>query len=139
GIPATMQLAIDEVGAPRIVGAAAAAAVTRPLGVRGVFYRVAGARVASIDGPTPHTIPPYNTHAKRPPDDPEGAAPRLAARLSVRAGGTVEVAVIAANDLGAAVLGATPGVDRDLLVELLRDNPLGQEGEQTPFLLVRPA
>ena len=139
GIPATMQLAIEEVGAPRIIGAAAAAAVTRPLGVRGVFYRIAGPQVAAIDGPTPHTIPPYNTHAKRAPRHPEGVAHSLAARLSARAGGAVEVAVIDANDLGAVVLGATPGVDRPLLVELLRDNPLGQEGEQTPFLVVRSA
>ena len=35
--PTTMQLALDEAGAPRILFAAAAAAMTRPLGMRGVF------------------------------------------------------------------------------------------------------
>ena len=137
GIPATMQLAIDEVGAPRVIAAAAAAAVTRPLGVRGVFYRVAGPAVAAIDGPTPHTMPPYNTHAKRAPAEPDGVAAGLADMLSRRAGGSVGVAVVDTNDLGAAVLGASPGVDRELLVDLLRDNPMGQEGQGTPFLLVR--
>ena len=39
GHPATMQLAIDEVGLPRILLASVAAAVTRPFGMRGVFYR----------------------------------------------------------------------------------------------------
>ena len=137
GIPATMQLAIEEVGAPRILFATAAAAVTRPLGIRGVFYKVAGSRVSSIDGPTPHTLPPYNTHAKRPPLDPGGVAARLATVLSKRAGGTVDVAVIDSNDVDASVLGASAGVDAELLLSLLRDNPLGQEGQQTPFLLVR--
>ena len=38
----TMQLALEEVGAPRILLAALAAALTKPLGIKGVFYRVAG-------------------------------------------------------------------------------------------------
>jgi hypothetical protein len=42
GSAETMQLAIEEVGAPRILLAAAASAVTKPFGVHGVFYRVAG-------------------------------------------------------------------------------------------------
>ena len=137
GIPATMQLALDEVGAPRIMAAAAAAAVTRPFGRRGVFYRVAGPAVAAIDGPTPHTMPPYNTHAKRAPENPDGVAAALARELSAAAGGPVEVAVIDSNDLGVELLGRTPGVDPDTLVSLLRDNPLGQEGQSTPFLLLR--
>ncbi|HEY6379757.1 MAG TPA: asparagine synthase (glutamine-hydrolyzing), partial [Candidatus Dormibacteraeota bacterium] len=137
GTPATMQLAIDEAGAPRILAAAAAAAVTRPLGRRGVFYRIAGPSVAAIDGPTPHTMPPYNAHAKRAPLDSRGVAARLAAALSADAGGSVDVAIVDSNDLGAQILGATAGVDAPTLVELLRDNPLGQQRQSTPFLLVR--
>jgi asparagine synthase (glutamine-hydrolysing) len=137
GLPATMQLAIEEVGAARILFATAASAITRPLGIRGMFYRVAGGNVSSIDGPTPHTLPPYNTHAKRPPLDPAGVAAQLAGVLSARAGGRVDVAIIDSNDVGAAVLGASDGVDEELLLSLLRDNPMGQEDQQTPFLLVR--
>lgn len=137
GIPATMQLAIDEVGAPRIVVAAMAAAVTRPLRLRGVFYRIAGRSVAAIDGPTPHTMPPYNTHAKRAPADPAGVARNLAEALSADTGGPVGVAVVDGNDLGIQVLGASGDVDTATLVGLLRDNPLGQQRQSTPFLLVR--
>jgi len=137
GIPATMELALREVGTGRILVATAASAVTRPFGVKGVFYRVAGARVAAIDGPTAGTIPPYNTHAKLPPADPNGVAGELAGALSAQADGRVSVAIIDANDIGAVVLGATPDVDRDGLVALLRDNPLGQGEESTPVLLVR--
>ena len=137
GVPETMQLALDEVGPARIVRAAVAAAVTRPFGVHGVFYRIVGPQVSAIDGPTPHTIPPYNTHAKSAPEDPAGVAAALSRALSADAGGPVEVAVIDVNDIGANILGASPGVDERLLADLLADNPLGQGGESTPFLLVR--
>ena len=131
GTPQTMQLAIDEVGAPRILLAAALSAVTKPFGVHGLFYRVAGRQAAAIDGPTSYTIPPYNQSATLGPRDPDGAARTLAAAV----GGPV--AVIDANDAGCAVLGASPGVDRRFVQALFADNPLGQAREQTPICLVR--
>jgi asparagine synthase (glutamine-hydrolysing) len=137
GLPQTMQLAIEEVGAFRILLAAIAAAFTRPFGIRGVFYRVAGPQAAAIDGPTPGTLPPYNTHAKKAPADPDGVARRLAASLSAAAGGSIGVAVIDANDIGVNILGTSKDVDRGLLVELFRDNPLGQGHQQTPIALIR--
>jgi asparagine synthase (glutamine-hydrolysing) len=137
GMPQTMQLAIEEAGAVRILLAAVAAAFTRPFGIRGVFYRVAGPQAAAIDGPTPGTLPPYNTHAKKAPADPDGVARRLAASLSAGTGGPIGVAVIDANDIGVNILGASEDVDRGLLVELFRDNPLGQGHQQTPIALIR--
>ena len=65
GHPATMQLAIDEVGLRRILLAAAATVVTRPFGIRGVFYRVAGRRVNAIDGPSSANLPPYDSGPAR--------------------------------------------------------------------------
>ncbi|MFI5045443.1 MAG: asparagine synthase (glutamine-hydrolyzing) [Acidimicrobiia bacterium] len=132
GIPATMELAIREVGAARILAATAASAVTKPFGVKGVFYRVAGPAVRAIDGPTRGTIPPYDGHAKMGPEDPEGVADALSRALGVG------VAVIDANDLGVNVLGVSPGVRADVVTSLLRDNPLGQSSEQTPVALLRP-
>ena len=70
GSAETMELAIREVGAPRILLAAAASAVTRPFGVHGVFYRVAGPQAKAIDGPTSYTIPPYNQAATLGPKRP---------------------------------------------------------------------
>jgi len=132
GIPATMELAIREAGEARILGATAAAAVTKPFGVKGVFYRVAGPAVRAIDGPTRGTIPPYDGHAKMGPADPEGVARDLARALGVG------VAVIDANDIGVNVLGVSSGVDSAVVQSLLRDNPLGQGAQQTPVALIRP-
>jgi len=131
GSAETMQLALDEVGAPRILLAAAASAVTKPFGVHGVFYRVAGPQAKAIDGPTSYTIPPYNDAATLGPRDPDSAARTIAAAIGA------PVAIIDANDAGCAVLGASPGVDRRFVQRLFADNPLGQSTEQTPICVVR--
>jgi hypothetical protein len=131
GTAETMQLAIDEVGAPRILLAAAVSGITKPFGVHGLFYRIAGPQAAAIDGPTSYTIPPYNESATLGPSDPDGAARHLAAAVDR------PVAVIDANDAGCNVLGASPGVDRQLVRRLFADNPLGQAREQTPIAIVR--
>jgi hypothetical protein len=131
GSAETMELAIREVGAPRILLAAAASAITRPFGVHGVFYRLAGPQAKAIDGPTSYTIPPYNQAATLGPKDPDGAARAIAAALDA------PVAIIDANDAGCAVLGASPGVDRRFVERLFADNPLGQAREQTPICVVR--
>jgi hypothetical protein len=131
GTPETMQLAIDEVGAPRILLAAVVSGVTKPLGVHGLFYRIAGPQAAAIDGPTPYTLAPYNQAATLGPRDPDGVARQLAAAVDR------PVAIIDANDAGCNVLGASPGVDRRFVARLFADNPLGQAGEQTPVCVVR--
>ncbi len=131
GSAETMELALREVGAPRILLAAAASAVTKPFGIHGVFYRVAGSQAKAIDGPTSYTIPPYNQAATLGPRDPDGAARDIAAAVGA------PVAVIDANDAGCAVLGASPGADRRFVMRLFADNPLGQAREQTPICLVR--
>ena len=133
GIPETMELAVREVGAPRILFAAAAAGVARLFGKKGVFYDILGPRASAIDGPTRGTIPPYNTHAKLAPLNPDGFSAELAAAL----GDGIGVAVIDANDISVNILGASQGVDRELVRELLSDNPLGQGHEQTPVALLR--
>src|SRR5688500_15382430 len=131
GSAGAMELAVRGVGAPRILFAAAASAVTRPLGVHGVFYRLAGPQAKAIDGPTSYTIPPYNQAATLGPRNPDAAARSIAAALDA------PVAIIDANDAGCAVLGASPGVDRRFVERLFADNPLGQAREQTPIAVVR--
>ncbi len=137
GRPETMELAIRSVGLGRVLLAAAAGLAGKLVGIKGLFYAVAGPAVAAIDGPTEGTLPPYNGHAKMAPLDPSGCARRLAADLSRQAGGPVGVAIVDANDLSVAVLGASVGVDPGVIAEIFRDNPLGQGHQQTPAAIVR--
>lgn len=131
GTAETMQLAISEVGAPRILLAAVVSGLTKPFGVHGLFYRIAGRQAAAIDGPTSYTIAPYNQAATLGPTDPDRAAREISAAISV------PVAVIDANDAGCNALGVTAGLDRRFVERLFADNPLGQAGEQTPICVVR--
>jgi hypothetical protein len=131
GTAETMQLAIGEVGAPRILLAAAVSALTKPFGVHGLFYRLAGRQAAAIDGPTSYTIAPYNQAATLGPKDPNGAARMISEVIGL------PVAVIDANDAGCNALGLTRGLDRRFVERLFADNPLGQAGEQTPICVVQ--
>jgi hypothetical protein len=131
GTAETMQLAIDEVGAPRILLAATVSGLTKPFGVHGLFYRIAGRQAAAIDGPTSYTIPPYNQAATLGPRDPGKAARAISEAIGA------PVAVIDANDAGCNVLGLSAGVERRFVERLFADNPLGQAGEQTPICVVR--
>ena len=131
GTAETMQLAIGEVGAPRIMLAAVVSGLTKPFGVHGLFYRIAGRQAAAIDGPTSYTIAPYNQAATLGPKDPGRAAREISKGIGF------PVAVIDANDAGVNVLGASSGLDRRLVRRLFADNPLGQAGEQTPICVVR--
>ena len=130
GTAETMQLAISEVGAPRILLAAAVSGLTKPFGVHGLFYRIAGRQAAAIDGPTSYTIAPYNQAATLGPKHPNRAARGISKAIGA------PVAVIDANDAGCNVLGLSPGLERRLVKRLFADNPLGQAGEQTPICVV---
>lgn len=134
GMPETMEMALRECGTPRILLAAAVAAVTKALGRKGDFYRIAGDKARAIDGPTKHTIPPYNDAVVLGPKDPRG----VAAHLKTLLGGSLEVAVVDINDLGGNILGSTLDKESERrLVKILGDNPLGQGLESTPLGIVR--
>lgn len=136
GMPETMEMALRECGTPRILFAAAVSAVTKALGRKGDFYRIAGDKARAIDGPTSGTIPPYNKAVVLGPERPREVAMHLKELLGTDA----EVAVVDINDLGGNILGST--LDRAgerRLVAILKDNPLGQGHESTPLGIVRPA
>jgi hypothetical protein len=134
GTDLAMQLLIEEAGYPRAIFAAAVAVVTRPLGIRGMFYRLCGKQAKSIDCPMSFLILEYAHYAKLAPKDPDGAARRFAARLGH------DTVILDANYRGAFSLGkSTSRISEAFIQELFLDNPLGQSDEMTPFCIVRKA
>jgi hypothetical protein len=129
--PYSMQCAIEECGGARILLAAAVSACGKLLGRRGDFYRIAGVQAAAIDAPGTAGIEQFRDCVIKGPAEPDRVAEALAAALGCRA------AVVDVNDLGAAVLGYSTGVDAALVCRALRDNPLGQGAEQTPLGILR--
>ncbi|KKU06938.1 MAG: hypothetical protein UX10_C0018G0009 [Candidatus Magasanikbacteria bacterium GW2011_GWA2_45_39] len=130
--PWTMELAVREAGVARLLFAALCSALTKPFGVRGVFYKVIGKNINAIDGPCDYTLPPFNRYAKLGPRDPDGVARALKGITGV------SVAIIDANDLGVAVLGRSDDLlNVSWIQNVFKDNPLGQSKEQTPMAIVR--
>jgi hypothetical protein len=126
-VPEKMQYVLQSVGALRLLAATALSAVTRPLGVRGVFYRVAGPVARDLDGGRP----PYE-HLLFPPLE------RSDARAICAALGT-GVAIVDLNDFGGSIRAVSASsLPSRTLALALADNPLRQRLTGTPFGVVRP-
>lgn len=133
--PYKLQLVIDIVGAPRVVFAAFVAAVTRPFGVHGLFYKICGHGVAGIDGfYFRSSFERYKSLALINPPN----AVELCDALEKDTG--IPVVLMDANDIDQNQLGKCtdfPLTD-DEIQDAMRDNPCGQGDELTPFILIRP-
>ncbi len=132
GIPETMEMAIRECGLFRILIASVIGFIGKLLGRKGDFYRVAGYKASSIDGPTPNTLPPYNTYVVLGPERPDMVAKEIAGEIKER------TVIADLNDFGGKILGRSDkSIDKFWLLSVLRDNPLGQCSEQTPIGIIR--
>lgn len=129
--PETMQLAIEEVGLWRILFAAIIAAITKPIGIKGMFYRIAGDQARGIDGAVPYAIPPYNTYISKAPLKPK----KIAIQISKKIG--LSTAIVDANDFGVRILGKSKRINKKILIKSIQDNPLGQSDESTPIGILR--
>ncbi len=129
--PESLQLVIEQAGAPKVILAALAHIAGRLIGQRGLFYRILGETISTIDGYT-GTLPPFERTIVLGPENPDGVARAIAAKTGVHA------AVVDVNDLGAAkVLGASPEVARTSVERALLSNPHGNGDEQTPIVILR--
>jgi len=129
-IPEKMQLVIDRTGRGRVLLATVAAAATRPFGVRGAFYVVAGDNARGMDGGRPPL-----EHLLLPPMDPREAFD-LARRIEADAG--VAAAVVDINDRGGSIRALSPmAPPAKSLLQILAENPLGQRDQSTPIGFVR--
>jgi hypothetical protein len=131
--PEKMQVAIEIVGAPRILFAAAVGVVGKFIGKRGWFWIVAGHRVSEIDGFIPEDMYPYTEWGVLPPPNPQGDCER------VERGTGMPMVTADANYIDVQILGVSKGVglDKATVRKILLDNPLGQGNKMTPFVIVR--
>jgi F420-0:gamma-glutamyl ligase len=131
-VPEKMEYVVRTVGYTRILAASFASAVTRPLGMHGTFYRIAGPVARDVDGGRP----PYE-HVLFPPLDTK-VAQRVCADLDQAL--DIGVSIVDLNDYGGSIRAVSPrSLSVKTLATVLGDNPLGQRLTSTPFVLVRPA
>ena len=133
--PYKLQLVIDMVGLPRVLLGAAVAAVPKPFGVHGLFYKICGHGVAGIDGfYFRSSFDRYKQLALINPPNPV----ELCNALEKDTG--IPVVLMDANDIEQNQLGKCtdfPLTD-DEIQDAMRDNPCGQGDELTPLILIRP-
>ena len=132
--PRKMQVAIMQAGWWRMLFAMIAGGFSRLVfRRRGDFYRIAGHRISEIDGFSPATVKPFDEFAMLGPADPAAAADEIARAIGA------PTAIVDANNINVEVLGTSTGfpVDRSVVREVLLDNPLGQNDELTPIIVVR--
>ncbi len=130
--PTSMQIAIEETGHLRIILAALVSFLGKLVGRKGDFYRVTGMQAALIDAAHTSPVPPYNRCVIKGPLDPTGVAKRIKAATGH------ETAIMDINDIGGCwIIGCSDKIDKELLENIMRDNPQGQGDELTPICLVR--
>ncbi|XP_057850775.1 uncharacterized protein LOC131061244 isoform X2 [Cryptomeria japonica] len=126
-----MQTLIDISGILRVVFASLLAIIARVMGIRGMFYRLAGEQARLIDDASGN-LPPYDQFITLGPVCCQETVDNLKSETGY------EVAIVDVNDLKRVqILAASFGVDRNYLELALRDNPAGNDDEQTPIVLIR--
>ncbi|MBE5769526.1 MAG: F420-0--gamma-glutamyl ligase [Clostridiales bacterium] len=133
--PYKLQLVIDMVGLPRVLWAGFVSAITRPFGIKGLFYKICGHGVAGIDGfYFRSSFERYKTLALINPENPVELSNQMTADTGI------PVVIMDANDIDQNQLGKcdTFPLTDDEIQDALRDNPCGQGDELTPIILIRP-
>ena len=131
--PEKIQVAIEEAGLWRIIPAMIIGGIGKLVGLRGLFWIIAGNRVSEIDGFIPEDMYPYTEWAVLPAADPEGVCNKIERDLGMPCM-TGDM-----NFIDVKILGASKGVSLDFktIRKIVLDNPLGQGNKMTPFCIVR--
>ena len=128
-----MQVAVEMAGRLRMVSAIILGVLGKIVGIKGIFWRVAGNRVSEIDGFNPDAMWPYTEYAILPPKNPENLCNEIEKKLNM------PTVIIDGNNINVKIIAKSNGVpvDNKTARLVLLDNPMGQDDEMTPFILVR--
>lgn len=134
GLPVKMQFAINVCGLGRVLWAAVCAGFDKLRGKHGTFYEMLGTEVSGLDGFYGEDIPEYEHMGVRVPENPDKVCDEVYEKTGVI------MMIVDANDLNVELLGKGEKLkDRttEELLDLIRDNPAGQDRQLTPFVLIR--
>lgn len=131
--PEKMQLAVEISGKLRIILAMIFGAIGKVFGFHGIFWIIAGNRIAEIDGFNPDAMYPYTEFAALPPKNPEKVCQEIENKWGLPA------VIIDGNNINVKVIAQSRRipVNKEICRLILLDNPMGQDDEMTPFIIVR--
>jgi hypothetical protein len=135
GNPLKMQVAINMAGLPRIFLAGFLSILGKMIGKRGVFYKVVGHQVNEIDGFYGEAFKEYLEMGILGPEKGDELCDRIKEKYGF------DNIISDVNDLGGNILGRSKNLkEKDkLMLEILKDNPIGQGEQQTPIIILRKA
>ena len=126
-----MQTLINISGPTRVIVSWLLGGICKSIGVKGVFYRLAGEQARLIDDIT-GTTPPYDKSIVLGPKDTESFCIKASKELKVN------VAVVDVNDLGRVKILSTNNVEKNAIIKrALSSNPAGNANQHTPLVLIR--
>lgn len=133
GEPIKMQYAINKRGLPRILLASLIGGFCKLLGIKGIFYRIAGKEVSGLDGFYDAVWKEYGDIGIEIPYDSGTVCNEIKYKLGI------SCMIVDANDLGQEILGKSDDIklENSVLKEMIRDNPAGQGQQRTPIILIR--
>ncbi|MBU3964272.1 F420-0--gamma-glutamyl ligase [Patescibacteria group bacterium] len=133
GDPYKMQVAINTAGLPRILFAGATGAIAKLFGISGTFYRLAGNQVNQIDGFCDDAFNDYLEMGVLGLKNCDKLCDEIKKKYNFSA------IVADINDIGGNILGMSSDlkIKEKLLLQILKDNPLGQKSQSTPIGIIR--
>ena len=133
GNPYKMQVAINLAGLLRILFASFLSGLGKLLGVRGIFYRVAGHQISQIDGFYGKAFPQYSELGILGSKDSD----KVCQELKDKFGFSFVIADI--NDLGGNIIGKSSDLKdkEEEILQVLKSNPAGQSNQQTPIVIIK--
>lgn len=129
-----MQYAIDTVGLCRVLFASFASGITKLFGIKGVFYKIVGLEVSGLDGLYEyHVWEEYRDIGIKIPENSTKVCNEIKEKLGISS------MIVDANDFGQVILGKSGDIklNDNILKQIIRDNPAGQDRECTPIILIR--
>lgn len=133
GNPYKMQVAIDLAGLPRILFASFLSGLGKLLGLRGIFYRIAGHQISQIDGFYGEAFKAYDDIGILACQDGDKVCSDLRNKFGF------SFAIADANDIGQNIVGISSDIKgkEKIILNALRNNPAGQSNQQTPIIIIK--
>ena len=130
--PYSMQMLINSSGGFRVLAGVILGTFAKCIGIAGVFYRTAGYQARLIDDVT-GTMPPFDKHIVPGPNKPVEVSETIK-----QATGAFGACVADVNDLKRShILGTSQGIDKNLVAQILINNPFGNDSQKTPICIIK--
>ena len=126
-----LQTLINISGPTRVITAWFVGGICKLLGIKGLFYRLAGEQARLIDDIT-GTTPPYDKSIVLGPKDALSFCIQASKELNI------DVAIVDVNDLGRVKILSTNNINNSKIIKrALMTNPAGNANQLTPLVLIR--